>query len=59
VSSARGDAAAANLESGDPSGAFLIALSGDDRGLSDKLLARVEPDQPVEAIIRQALAGKA
>jgi Holliday junction DNA helicase RuvA len=25
----------------------------------DKLLARVEPDQPVEAIIRQALAGKA
>ena len=26
---------------------------------ADKLLARVEPDQPVEAIIRQALAGKA
>ena len=26
---------------------------------ADKLLGRVEPDQPVEAIIRQALAGKA
>ena len=26
---------------------------------ADKLLAEVEPDQPVEAIIRQALAGKA
>jgi Holliday junction DNA helicase RuvA len=26
---------------------------------ADKLLARVEPDQPVEAIIRQALSGKA
>jgi holliday junction DNA helicase RuvA len=26
---------------------------------ADKLLARVEPDQPVEAIIRQALGGKA
>jgi Holliday junction DNA helicase RuvA len=26
---------------------------------ADKLLARVEPDQPVEAIIRQALAGRA
>jgi len=26
---------------------------------ADKLLARVEPDQTVEAIIRQALAGKA
>jgi Holliday junction DNA helicase RuvA len=26
---------------------------------ADKLLARVQPDQPVEAIIRQALSGKA
>ena len=65
IAAARSSAAQGRLAAGDPRSAFLIALSGDDRQLSDDLLAAVadqgDPDwsQVVEAWFGDAAARKA
>jgi hypothetical protein len=65
IAAARSAAAQGKLAAGDPRSAFLIALSGDDRQLSDDLLAAVadqgDPDwsQVVEAWFGDAAARKA
>lgn len=57
VAAVRADVAAGRMTDGDPGGAFLVALSGMDRALADRLVTQVATSDPARARDWQGLVA--